>query len=86
MPLNPTLQSIEECAAIKEKVKKYIAERNAREGSTGSGSGDTAALSTPVTTTLSHDGIGAPTEDATQDGVDNYDLLVVFGTLYLYGC
>jgi hypothetical protein len=42
------MQSVEECVAIKEKVRKYIAERNAREGATGSGSGDAGTLSTPT--------------------------------------
>ena len=64
MSLKPTLQSIEECAAIKEKVKKCIAEWNAHEGATGSDSGKTATPSTPVTETLANDGTGAPTEDA----------------------
>ena len=71
MPLKPTLQSIEECVAIKEKVKKYIVEWNAREGVAVSGSGETAAPSTPVTETPANDGTGTPTEDAAQDGVDN---------------
>ena len=64
MPLKPTLQSIEECATIKEKVKKYIAEWNAREGVAGSGSGETAMLLTPVTETQADDGTGTPTKDA----------------------
>lgn len=34
--------------AIKEKVTKYIIERNAHEGVTGSGSGDLDDLSTPA--------------------------------------
>jgi hypothetical protein len=42
------LQSIEECVDIKEKVKKYIVKRNAREGVAGSGSGDADAPSTPL--------------------------------------
>ena len=64
MPLKPTLQSIEECAAIKEKVKKYNAERNAHEGAAGSGSGETVAPLTPVTETQADDGTGTPTKDA----------------------
>ena len=71
MPLKPTLQSIEECAAIKEKVKKYITERNAHEGAAGSSSAETAAPSTPVTETLVDHGTGTSTEDAAQDGIDN---------------
>ena len=86
MPLKPALQSIEECAAIKEKVKRYIAEQNAREGAAGSSSGEMAASSTPVIETLADDGTGAPTEDAAQDGVDNLDLFVIFETLHLCGC
>ena len=37
------LQTIKECAAIKEKVKSFIAAQNAREGAAGSGSGDADA-------------------------------------------
>ena len=54
-----------------EGKKKYIAERNAHEGAAGSGSGETAVPSTPVTETLADDGTGTPTEDAAQDGVTN---------------
>ena len=49
--------------AIKEKVKKYIAERNAHEGAAGSGSGDTEAPPTPTNE--------APEDNAAQNGVDN---------------
>ena len=49
MFLNPVLQSVEECAVIKEKVKKYVAKWNACEGAAGSGSGDADAPSTPAT-------------------------------------
>jgi hypothetical protein len=56
------LQSSEECAAIKEKVKKYIAERNARKGVASSSSGDADVPSTPATK--------VPAEDAAQDGVE----------------
>ena len=42
------MQSIQECTTIKEKVKKYIAEQNARGGVTRSGSGDTEAPPTPA--------------------------------------
>ena len=65
------LLSIEECAVIKEKVKKYIAERNAREGTARSGYGDTEAPPTPATEVLDCDNTGAPRENAAQDGVDN---------------
>ena len=50
---------------------EYITERNAHEGAAGSGSGETAVPSTPVTETLADDGTGTPTEDAAQDGVTN---------------
>ena len=49
---------------MKGKVKKYIAERNAREGVAGSGSGETVAPLTPVTETQADDGTGTPTKDA----------------------
>ena len=48
---------------IKEKVKKYIAMRNAHEGAAGSGSGNTEAPPTLATE--------APKDNAAQDGVDN---------------
>jgi hypothetical protein len=54
--------------AIKEKVKKYIAERNAHEGAAKSGSGDTEAPPTPAAEVLDGDNAGAPREDAAQDG------------------
>ena len=57
------MQSIEECMVIKEKVKKYIAMRNAHEGAAGSGSGNTEAPPTLATE--------APKDNAAQDGVDN---------------
>ena len=65
------MQSIKECATIKEKVKKYIAEWNAREGAAGSSSGDTEALPTPAAEVLGDDNTGAPGENAARDGVDN---------------
>jgi len=48
------MQSIKECVVIKEKVKKYIVERNAREGVAGSGSSDTEAPLTTAMTTRVH--------------------------------
>jgi hypothetical protein len=48
----PILQSIEECTAIKAKVKKYIAKRNACKGAIDSSSGDADAPSTPATKIL----------------------------------
>jgi hypothetical protein len=69
--LKPTLQSIEECMTINEKVKRYIAERNARKGAAGSGLGKTDAPLTPVTEIPANDVTGARTEDAAQDRVDN---------------
>ena len=44
-------------------MKKYIAERNARDGAAGSGFGVTEASPTPA--------VEAPRENAAQDGVDN---------------
>jgi hypothetical protein len=69
--LKHVLQSIEECTTIKEKVKKYIAERNAHEGVAGSGSGDADAPSTLATQIPTEQDTSAPGEDATRDGVDN---------------
>jgi hypothetical protein len=65
------LQSIEECIDIKEKVKKYIAKRNAREGVASSGSGNADAPLTPAIEILAEQGTSAPSKDAAQDGVDN---------------
>jgi hypothetical protein len=62
---------MEECAAIKEKVKRYIAERNAREGVAGSGSGDTEAPPAPATKVLVGESTGAGVQDVARDGVDN---------------
>ena len=69
--LKPILQSIEECAAIKEKVKKFITEWNAREGTAGSGSGDMNTPLTPSTETPAEEGTGGPGEGVAQDGVEN---------------
>lgn len=65
------LQTPEECATIKEKVKKFIAARNAQEGATGSGSGDVGAPSTPAAEILGKDDMGTPGKNAGQDGVEN---------------
>lgn len=65
------LQTSKECATIKEKVKKFIAARNAQEGAIGSGSGDAGASSTPATKIPSEDDTGTPGENAGQDGVEN---------------
>jgi hypothetical protein len=62
---------MEECAAIKEKVKRYIAERNAREGVAGSGSGDTEAPPTPAAKVLVGESTSAGVQDVARDGVDN---------------
>ena len=51
-------------------MKKYIAERNAREGVAGSGSGDADAPSTPATEVPTEEGLGALDENAAQDGVE----------------
>ena len=56
---------------IKETVKKYIAERNAREGVAGSGSGNTEAPLSPVAEVPGDNNMGAPRGNAAQDGVDN---------------
>ena len=65
------VQFVEECAAIKEKVKKYIAERNARKGAARSGSSDTEAPSTPAAEVPGGDNTGAPGDNTAQDAVDN---------------
>ena len=65
------LQTLEECAAIKEKVKKFITERKAWESVSGSGSSDADALPTPTTETLGEDNVGAPCENIGQDGVEH---------------
>ena len=65
------LQSVEECAAIKEKVKKYIAERNALEGMAGSGSGYTEAPPTLAAEVPDGENAGTPKENMARDGVDN---------------
>lgn len=65
------LQSTEECTAIKEKVKKFIAEWNAHEGAAGSGSSDADMPSTPAAEIPAGEGTGGPSEDAAQDGVAN---------------
>lgn len=57
--------------AIKEKVKKYIAERNAHEGVAWSGSSDTEASPTSVAEVLGDDNVGRPGDNAAQDGVEN---------------
>ena len=65
------MQFVEECTAIKETVKKYIAERNARGGLAGSGSSDTEAPPTPAAEVLDDNNTGAPRGNVAQDGVDN---------------
>jgi len=67
----PILQSIEECEAIKEKVKRYIIERNAHEGAAGSGFGDIEAPPTPIAEVPVGESTGAVGQDAAQDVVDN---------------
>ena len=69
--LKPILQCTKKCTAIKEKVKKFITERNAHEEAAGSGLGDADTPSTPATETPTEEGIGGPGEGTTQDGVDN---------------
>ena len=53
------------------KVKKYIAERNAREGTTGSSSGDTEASPATTTKVPVDDNSSAPADKVAQDMVDN---------------
>ena len=65
------MQSTVKCAVIKEKVKRFIAERNAHEGATGSGSGDMDAPSTPATEVPTEDDTGAPGVSTAQEWVDN---------------
>jgi hypothetical protein len=65
------LQTPEECAVIKEKVKKFIAKRNAREVVSGGRSGDADALPTPVTKTPSEDNAGTLSENIRHDGVEH---------------
>jgi hypothetical protein len=57
--------------AIKEKVRKYITKRNAREGMTESGSGDAGMLLTPIAENPAQDGAGGSSEGAAQFGVEN---------------
>ena len=56
---------------IKEKVKKYIAEQNARVGTARSGSGDTEVQPTLAAEVPGDNNMGAPGDNAAQDGVDN---------------
>ena len=74
MCLRSVLQSPEECAAIKAKVKKFIADRNTREGATRSGSGYAGAPPTPAFEIPGEDNVAAPGKTSGQDGVENQDL------------
>lgn len=65
------MQSTEERMAIWEKVKRYIAERNAREGAARSGSNDVETLVTPATEVPIGDDSSALANRAAQDVVDN---------------
>ena len=76
------LQTPEECAAIMAKVKKFIADRNAKEGAVGSGSSGVNASSTPdagatgtpgeeTADTPGEEAIGTPGEHVNQEGVEN---------------
>ena len=71
MCLKPILQSTKECAAIKEKMKRFIAEQNAHVGACDSRSSDADAPSTPAIEIPTGDGTGAPSEDTAQDRVAN---------------
>ena len=62
--LSCNVQFTEECTVIQERVKKYIAERNTREGVTGSGSGYMEAPTTATTEVPVSDNSGAPTDNA----------------------
>jgi hypothetical protein len=64
------LQTLE-CAVIKEKVKKFITEQNAREVVSGRRSGDADALPTPTVGTPSEDNAGTPSENIGHDGVEH---------------
>ena len=57
--------------AIKEKVKKFIAERNTWEVASGSKSTDADAPPTLATKTLGQDNIGASSKNVRQEGVDH---------------
>ena len=52
-------------------MKKFIAERNAQEGASGSRSGDADAPPTLATENLGKDNAGAPSENIGQEGVDH---------------
>ena len=65
------MQSTEEFMATREKVKKYIAKRNAREGTTGSGSGDMEGPAAATTKVAVGGNSGAPADNVAQDGVEN---------------
>ena len=56
---------------IKEKVKQYVAERNAREDGSGSGLGEAATPTTPAIKVPGRENISAPSLNVGQDGVDN---------------
>jgi hypothetical protein len=64
-------RTAEERAEIRERVKAYITERNAREGVTGSGSGDTETPATLAAANPDGEDTVAPSENLAQDGVDN---------------
>jgi hypothetical protein len=65
------VQATEERAEIRERVKAYIVERNAREGTTGSSSSDTETPATPATANLDGEDTAASSENLAHDGVDN---------------
>ena len=52
-------------------MKKYIAKRNAREGTTGSGSGDMEGPAAATTKVAVGGNSGAPADNVAQDGVEN---------------
>ena len=57
--------------SIKEKVKKFIIEQNARQGVGGSGSGDADAPPTHTADAPAVVNTGAPSENIGQDGVEH---------------
>lgn len=71
MCFRSVLQSPEECATIKEKVKKFIVDQNAWEGVTGSGLDDVGAPSTAAIEILGEDDMAALGKNVGQDGVVN---------------
>jgi hypothetical protein len=62
------LHTTEECNAIKEKLKRFVAARNGREGASGSGLGDSNASPAPGT---GEEATDTPGKNADQEAVEN---------------